>query len=59
MAKVVFGLTVMAWNAESLFWSDWNRLVLRKSVLDCLSCLGMEEVGFGLTGIAGNDKSRV
>jgi hypothetical protein len=33
MAKAGFSLTVMAQNGGSRFWSDWNSLEWKKSVL--------------------------
>jgi hypothetical protein len=44
----------MAWNGKSQFWPDWSGLEWRKLVLACLERPGMEEVSFGLTGIAWN-----
>jgi hypothetical protein len=33
MEEIGFGLTGMAWNEKNQFWSDWNSLEWRKSVL--------------------------
>jgi hypothetical protein len=49
------------WNGlsgRSPFWPDWNGVEWRKLLLARLEWLGMEEVGFGLSGMAWNGGCR-
>jgi hypothetical protein len=57
LEQIGFCLTGTAWNGKSPFWLDWSGLEWRKSVLACLEWPVMEEVSFGLTGIACNGGS--
>jgi hypothetical protein len=63
--EVGFCLTGMAWKGESQFcpdrkdwngggqfWPDWNGLECQKSIFTILEWLGIEEVVFGMTGMA-------
>jgi hypothetical protein len=52
MKEVRFGLTRIAWNGRSQFWSDWDSLEWTKLVLAGLEWLGLEKVSFNPTQMA-------
>jgi hypothetical protein len=54
MAKIRLGLMEMAWNEGIWFWSYLIGFEWRKSILAGLEWIGIEEVGFCLTGMARN-----
>jgi hypothetical protein len=49
MEEVGLDLTGMAWNKGIRFWPDLIGLEWRKSFLDGMEWVEIEEVGFGLT----------
>jgi hypothetical protein len=48
----------MACTVGCQFWPTWNGLECKKSILALLEWLGIEEVVFGMTGMAWKEGSR-
>jgi hypothetical protein len=48
----------MAWTGGCQFWPAWNGLECQMSILAILDWLGIEEVVFGMTGMAWKEGRR-